>query len=238
MTAKPKTQPKPTVQTERRQWPRERPHLILRAKDRLLPGFARTVDTWPEEMLRPITEIKRYDNNPRQNEQAVKDVVDSLRNFGARQPIVVDGERVIVVGDTRFLAALHLGWPRFPIHIAANLTPEEARAYRIADNKIGERAEWDFPRLKGEFVALLGLGTDLALTGFRDFELEPIMMSGEPFTPGQGGPPDLTMRQQLAFSPEQYAVLKDAIAALAEPPDGVTDGVTQVCREYIRLRRP
>lgn len=160
---------------DRRQWERQRPELLVSDRERALPGYARTVDTWPGEMFQPITSIARYDNNPRQNEQAVMDVVQSLSSFGARQPIAVDEHRVIVVGDTRFLAALHLQWPRFPVHVAHNLTAEEARAYRIADNKIGERAEWDFPRLKTEFEAL---GADLlALTGFRDFEWKPILAS-------------------------------------------------------------
>jgi ParB-like chromosome segregation protein Spo0J len=91
--------------------------------------------------LREITSIRPYERNPRLNEKAVDAVVASLKEFGFRQPIVVDTESVIIVGHTRYKAALKLGLQKIPVHIATDLTAEQAKAYRIADNKSGEIAE-------------------------------------------------------------------------------------------------
>lgn len=163
---------------ERRVRPRPgRP--VIPAKERELgKGWWLTVDSWPAEMLWPVTRPKRYEQNPRRNADAVADVVLSLKEFGARQPIVVDEHEEIVVGDTRYLGVLQLGWPRYPVHQAFRLTPAQIKAYRIADNKVGERAEWDFPRLKAEFEGLQGLGFDLSLTGFQDYELPALLGGG------------------------------------------------------------
>jgi hypothetical protein len=146
----------------------------LADKARIKAAYELTLASWPKEMMWRPAKISRYDNNPRQNLGAVVDVIRSLLDFGARQPIVVDEGGVILVGDTRYLALLALGWPKYPIHVARGLSPEKARAYRIADNKIGERAEWDYERLKLEFDTLADLGLDLTETGWRDFEIEPI----------------------------------------------------------------
>ena len=89
---------------------------------------------------RPITSIKPYDQNPRINDSAVAAVASSIREFGFRQPIVLDKDGVIVVGHTRWKAAQQLGLTEVPVHVALDLTPEAARAYRIADNKTGEIA--------------------------------------------------------------------------------------------------
>jgi len=90
---------------------------------------------------RSVHLIKPYEKNPRHNDAAVDRVAESIRQFGFRQPIVVDHQSTIVVGDTRFKAALKLGLETVPVHVAAELTPAQATAYRIADNKLGELAE-------------------------------------------------------------------------------------------------
>jgi len=84
---------------------------------------------------RPISSIRPYENNPRINADAVDAVAASIREFGFRQPIVVDEEGVIIVGHTRYLAALKLGLEVVPVHVAVGLTPAQAKAYRIADNQ-------------------------------------------------------------------------------------------------------
>ena len=84
--------------------------------------------------LWPMANIKPYDGNPRHNEQAVEAVARSIQEFGFRQPIVVDEHGVIIVGDTRHKAAQRLGLTEVPVHIAAGLTPAQAKAYRLADN--------------------------------------------------------------------------------------------------------
>jgi ParB-like chromosome segregation protein Spo0J len=91
--------------------------------------------------LRDTDEIKPYEANPRLNDQAVDGVAASLKEFGFRQPIVVDEDGVIVVGHTRYKAALKLGLKTVPVHVATDLTPEQLRAYRLVDNKTAERAE-------------------------------------------------------------------------------------------------
>lgn len=101
-----------------------------------------------------LSEIKPYEGNPRKNEQAVDRVAESIRMFGPRQPIVVDADKVIIAGHTRYYAALKLGLDTFPVHIAKDLTDEQARLYRIADNRTADFADWDFDKLRAELEAL------------------------------------------------------------------------------------
>ena len=90
--------------------------------------------------LRPIDQIKPYPGNPRQNDEAVDAVAASLKEFGFRQPIVVDAEGIIIVGHTRYKAALKLGLKQVPVHVATDLTPAQVKAYRIADIGVGASA--------------------------------------------------------------------------------------------------
>jgi site-specific DNA-methyltransferase (adenine-specific) len=82
---------------------------------------------------RPLAAIQPYENNPRHNDQAVDAVAASIQAFGFRQPIVVDEAGVIVVGHTRYKAALKLGLETVPVHVATGLTPAQLKAYRLAD---------------------------------------------------------------------------------------------------------
>src|SRR3954449_12529170 len=102
----------------------------------------------------PLSEIKPYPGNPRLNDNAVDAVAKSLREFGFRVPLVLDADLVIVCGHTRYKAAVKLGMPTVPVHIAKDLTPDQIRAYRIADNKTAEAAEWDNDLLPIELAAL------------------------------------------------------------------------------------
>jgi ParB-like chromosome segregation protein Spo0J len=120
---------------------------------------------------REIDRIKPYDKNPRRNDKAIAAVAESIREFGFRQPIVVDKDGVIVVGHTRYKAALKLGLATVPVHVAADLTPQQARAYRIADNRTNEAAEWDVDLLPIELGELRDGGADMTLLGFTDKEL-------------------------------------------------------------------
>src|SRR5437868_11114779 len=90
--------------------------------------------------LWPIDRVTPYHRNPRVNDSAVDAVAASIRAFGFRQPIVVDESGVIVVGHTRWKASQKLGLRQVPVHIATDLTPEQIKAYRIADNKLNELA--------------------------------------------------------------------------------------------------
>jgi len=128
--------------------------------------------------LRKLSDIKPYPGNPRHNENAIEAVAASLREFGFRQPIVVDAEGVIVVGHTRFQAAQKLGLEKVPVHFATDLTPEQIRAYRIADNKSAEFSEWNLELLPIELSAIQESGYDLGLLGFDQDELAKLFDGG------------------------------------------------------------
>ncbi len=128
--------------------------------------------------LRHLSDIKPYEKNPRLNDAGVDAVAASLKEFGFRQPIVVDSDGVIVVGHTRWKAAVKLGLERVPVHVARELTQEQAKAYRIADNQTGDLATWDLELLPTELAELRGLDVDLSLLGFGEDELAELLDPG------------------------------------------------------------
>ena len=127
-----------------------------------------------------IQSITPYARNPRKNTGAVAQVKASLKEYGWRQPIVVDAERIILAGHTRYQAALELGMMEVPVHVAEGLTPAQAKAYRIMDNRSHEQAEWDMDLLALEMEDLKGMAFDLELTGFGEDELFLNSASGIP----------------------------------------------------------
>lgn len=110
-----------------------------------------------------IDSLTPYHNNPRHNEKAVAAVAESIREFGFKVPIVIDSDGVIVAGHTRHKAAQKLGLKKVPCIIADDLTPEQIKAFRVADNKVSELSEWDFEKLEQE---LAGLSLDMERFGF------------------------------------------------------------------------
>ncbi len=125
-----------------------------------------------------IGRIKPYDKNPRINDGAIDAVAKSIQAYGFRQPIVVDTEGVIIVGHTRWKAAKKLGLTEVPVHVARDMEPEAVRAYRIADNKTAEIAEWDFDLLPIELKELENVGYDLSMLGFDAEELAQLLDPG------------------------------------------------------------
>ncbi|MBI1914520.1 MAG: ParB N-terminal domain-containing protein [Planctomycetes bacterium] len=125
--------------------------------------------------MRRLSEIRPYDKNPRVNDGAVDAVVASIKEFGWQQPIVVDKDGVIVVGHTRYKAAIKLGLEKVPVHVARDLTPAQAKAYRIADNQTASIAAWDFELLPLELADLQAMDFDLTLLGFDPDELTKIL---------------------------------------------------------------
>lgn len=116
--------------------------------------------------------LKPYPHNPRVISQAAIDkVLASVREFGWRQPIVVDEDGVILVGHTRRLAAIKGGYKQVPVHDATGLSDAQKRAYRLADNRTGEESEWDMPVLATEIAGLRALDFDLKPLGFDTPEL-------------------------------------------------------------------
>lgn len=130
-----------------------------------------------------LTEIKPYEKNPRRNDDAVKYVAESISQFGFKVPIVIDAEGVIVAGHTRYKAAKKLKLQTVPCIVADDLNEEQIKAFRLADNKVAEQAEWDFDLLSEELDGIFDI--DMELFGFEfdideetevvedDFDVEP-----------------------------------------------------------------
>lgn len=112
----------------------------------------------------PIESVKPYENNPRDNDDAVGGVMKSLQQYGWQEPLVVDKDNVIIAGHTRYKAAQKLGLKHVPVIVAKDLTPDQVKGFRIADNKTGERAIWDNKKLLKE---LDSLNTEI-YTGFKE----------------------------------------------------------------------
>jgi len=97
-----------------------------------------------------VTELKAYEKNPRKNDNAVGPVAESIKEFGFKVPIIIDKDNVIVAGHTRLKAAKRLKLKTVPCIVADDLTPEQIKAFRLADNKVSEFAEWDMDFLTPE----------------------------------------------------------------------------------------
>lgn len=124
-----------------------------------------------------IDEVIPYENNPRQNDGAVEYVANSIKEFGFKVPIIVDKDNVIVTGHTRLKAAIQLGLKEVPVIYADDLTDEQIKAFRIADNKVGEKSGWDLDKLK---IELEDFDVDMTDFGFGDFELSMLTEDMEP----------------------------------------------------------
>lgn len=128
-----------------------------------------------------LEEIRPYEKNPRKNDDAVKYVANSIRQFGFKVPIVVDKDGVIVTGHTRLKAAKELGMTKVPVIVADDLTDEQIKAFRIADNKTSDQAQWDMDLLGEEIKELLNIDDiDMTDFGFGDFELTMLTEDFEP----------------------------------------------------------
>lgn len=115
-----------------------------------------------------IEELIDYENNPRHNEAAIGKVAASISSFGFKVPIVIDKDNVIIAGHTRRKAAERLGLQTVPCIIADDLTEEQVKAFRLADNKTSEFAEWDFVKLNEELAELRDI--DMSMFGFLTAE--------------------------------------------------------------------
>ncbi len=156
------------------------------------------IEWWPLDRVRP------YEQNPRViSEAAVDKVAASIKTFGWRQPIVIDEAGVIIAGHTRFQAAKGLGLECVPVHVASGLSPEAARAYRLADNRTHDEARWNTEGVGFEFAQLAAAGFDLALTGFDEGEL-PVQFPGEqpaPSPANAAAAPSPTLAERFGIPP-------------------------------------
>lgn len=121
-----------------------------------------------------ISSVIPYARNPRKNGHAVEKVAASIKEFGFQQPIVVDERMVVIVGHVRLKAAQQLGLEKVPITIASDLSPQQVKAYRIADNRVGQEAHWDDEYLSLELGELEN-DIDLSLTGLDQEEIDKLL---------------------------------------------------------------
>lgn len=128
--------------------------------------------------LRHIDTIRPYENNPRRNDDAVDSVAQSLSEYGWRQPLVVDEAGILIVGHTRWKAAVKLGLKEVPVHVAVGLSTEQVKAYRLADNKSAEQSDWNYELLTIELEGLKEANYDLGLLGFNQEELGQLLQHG------------------------------------------------------------
>lgn len=143
---------------------------------RLVVGFL-LEERIMEIVEKKVSELKAYENNPRKNDNAVEAVANSIREFGFKVPIVIDSNDVIVCGHTRLKAAIQLGMETVPCIVASDLTEEQIRAFRLADNKTNELAEWDFSALQMELSEIL----DIDMTDFGFIEPTDLDINDEDF---------------------------------------------------------
>ena len=119
-----------------------------------------------------INDIKPYENNPRNSELSLPKVKDSIKNFGFNQPILIDKDNIIITGHTRYKAAQELGLESVPCITVTDLNQQQIKAYRIADNKVGQDSSWDVSLLKQELQKLRLENFPVTQTGYSDVELE------------------------------------------------------------------
>lgn len=116
----------------------------------------------------PIDDIKPYKNNPRLNEEAIPYVMNSIKEFGFKNPIILDENNVIVAGHTRLESAKRLDMEEVPVIYADDLTEEQIKAFRLADNKVAEKSMWDYTKLDEELENILDI--DMSMFDFENIE--------------------------------------------------------------------
>lgn len=126
----------------------------------------------PEELL-------EYDNNPRNNEEAVEKVAESIRQFGFKVPILIDQNNVIIAGHTRKLAAEELELTQVPCICVEDLSEQQVKAFRLADNKVSEFSSWDPGKLADELAAIMDI--DMTAFDFPDMALDELDVKDEDF---------------------------------------------------------
>jgi len=190
-----------------------------------------------------VDQVKPYYRNPRKNAAAVEGVASSLKAFKFRQPIVVDKENVIVVGHTRYRAALQLGMETVPVHVADDLTEAEIMAYRLADNKTPEYSDWDMPLLELEIQELDDMDFDLSLTGFDDAELRALTgdVDDADYPALNDGDKESFQQRTFTLHDEQAATVNAAIEKAKEDPqckstlnaNAAGNALALICRRYL-----
>jgi ParB-like chromosome segregation protein Spo0J len=137
-----------------------------------------------------ITRPRPYPKNARKwTPAAVEKVAESIREYGWRQPIVVDAEDTIIIGHLRLAAAKFLGLKEVPVHVARELTPEQVRGLRLADNRTHQESDWDLSLLAPEMAELSALAFDLSKTGFDGREIDRLLAANADDEKAEAAPP-------------------------------------------------
>lgn len=182
----------------------------------------------------PIGELHPYESNPRINDDAVEAVANSIREFGFKSPIIVDGDNVIICGHTRLKAAQSLGLDTVPVVVADDLSDEQARAYRLADNKTGEFAYWDWDALASELDGICDIdmwefGFDMG-GGVDDYGMD--------FNLNDGDSPQ-SYSIALVLTEEQRNIVTQAMDSVEPVITGGNpnaDKICEVCRQWLAQR--
>lgn len=128
-----------------------------------------------------IDDLKAYENNPRNNDEAVQYVKKSIKEFGMKVPLVVDKNNVIVTGHTRLKACKELGYKKIPCIIADDLNEEQINAFRLVDNKTNEFASWDFDKLEEELSLISDIDmNDFCFESAEDIDIDAFFSDAEP----------------------------------------------------------
>lgn len=168
----------------------------------------------------PTTKVRPYANNPRVLRNAAEKVAESIKTFGWRQPIVVDADGVIIAGHGRHAAAQLLKLKTVPVHIAKDLTPDQVRALRIADNKVATFSQWDDAKLAEELAEIIdGLGS-VTFTGFSQSEFDAIEMQAR------------AAMEQFTSAPARQEPAQ-AQAAADETPETGDDAPAEPTRDHL-----
>lgn len=178
-----------------------------------------------------IEDVKPYERNPRKNDDAVEYVANSIKEFGFQQPLVVDKDGVLIVGHTRLKAAEKLGLKEVPVVVADNLTDEQAKAYRLADNKTGEMASWDWEALNLELEDIDWLDINMEEFGFK---LQGIYGLSDEFSLDTGEEPNYRT-MTLHFDNPTYEYVCGVLDSV-ETENGSTysDKVYEVCKQWAK----
>ena len=171
-----------------------------------------------------------YEKNPRNNKLAINEVVNSIKEYGFTNPILVNAEMVILAGHTRREASILAGLEKVPYIILDDLTEEQEKAYRLADNKLAELSLWDEDLLKEELSDLLEKDYDLSLTGFTDVDLTGLFADvDEPEEKDEKLKEEKTTLPMLRFGSNSVRITQDELVMLsnryneyveAEPGEG------------------
>lgn len=187
-----------------------------------------------EVIEKNVDELSEYTNNPRVNKDAVKYVANSIKQFGFKVPIIIDSNNIIVAGHTRLKAAKSLRLKTVPCIVADDLTPAQIKAFRLADNKAGEMADWDFGKLETELeeLAEFNIGFEMNDFGFDEIELNDL--SDEEYEEKKREFREKIERGEMTEDNDEYLAFLDKFERKKTTDDCYTpDNIYEVVANYV-----